>query len=78
MNKYHVKFSHIVKLPTNNQTNIDTKIIDVDAIYEVGPNVDIFSLIYSMFDVVGSVTVIAQEYLIPNETEELDKWKKYG
>ena len=72
MNKYHVKFSHMVQMPVHNQTNISTKIIDVDEIYQVESHVDIFALIYARFNVVGSVTVIAQEYLIPNEIKELE------
>lgn len=58
MNKYHVKFSHIVQSPISNQTNIPTKIIDVDDIYQVEPNVNIFTLIYSRFNVIGSITAI--------------------
>lgn len=58
MKKYHVKFSHKVQMPVSNQTNISTKIIDVDEIYEVETYVDIFSLIHSRFNVVGSITVI--------------------
>lgn len=58
MKKYHVKFSHMVQMPVSNQTNISTKIIDVDEIYEVESHVDIFSLIHSRFNVVGSITVI--------------------
>jgi len=58
MNKYHVKFSHIVQSPITNQTNIPIKIIDVDDVYQVESHVDIFALIYSSFNVVGSVTVI--------------------
>ncbi|MCK9482097.1 MAG: hypothetical protein M0R38_10115 [Bacteroidia bacterium] len=58
MNKYHVKFSHMVQLPISNQTNIPIKIIDVDDIYQVEPNVNIFTLIYSRFSVIGSITAI--------------------
>lgn len=58
MNKYHVKFSHFVQLPNHNQSNIPIKIINVDDIYQVEPHVDIFALIYSRFNVVGSITVI--------------------
>lgn len=58
MKKYHVKFSHMIQMPVSNQTNISTKIIDVDEIYEVETYVDIFSLIHSRFNVVGSITVI--------------------
>lgn len=58
MNKYHVKFSHIVQSPISNQTNIPTKIIDVDDIYQVEPNVNIFTLIYSRFNVISSITTI--------------------
>lgn len=57
MIKYHVKFSHMVKTPISNQTNIDFKIIDVDEIYEVGYHIDIFRFIHSRFNVVGSITV---------------------
>ena len=57
MNKYHVKFSHIFQLPNPNQTNIPIEIIDVDEIYQVEPHVDIFTFIYSNFNVVGSITV---------------------
>lgn len=63
MTKYHVKFSHMVQTPIHNQTNIDTKIIDVDEIYQVEPHVDIFRLIYSSFNVVGGVTVVSLSYL---------------
>ena len=58
MNKYHVKFSHIIQSPIRNQSNISIKIIDVDDIYQVEPHVNIFSFIYSRFNVVGSITVI--------------------
>lgn len=58
MNKYHVKFSYMVQLPISNQTNIPIKIIDVDDIYQVEPHVNMFTLIHSMFNVVGSVTAI--------------------
>jgi len=58
MNKYHVKFSHIVQSPISNQTNIPTKIIDVDDIYQVEPNVNIFTLIHSRFNVIGDITAI--------------------
>lgn len=76
MNKYHVKFSHIVQLPISNQTDISIKIVDVDEVYEVESHVDIFALIYARFNVVGSITVIAQEYLIPNEIKELNEIKE--
>ena len=58
MNRYRVKFSHMVQLPISNQTNIPIKIIDVDDIYQVEPHVNIFTLIHSMFNVVGSITAI--------------------
>lgn len=58
MKKYHVKFSHIVQMPVSNQTNASIKIVDVDEIYEVESHVDIFSLIHSRFNVVGSITVV--------------------
>ena len=58
MKKYRVKFSHMVQLPISNQTNIPIKIIDVDDIYQVESHVDIFTLIHSRFNVVGSVTAI--------------------
>lgn len=58
MNKYRVKFSHMVQLPISNQTNIPIKIIDVDDVYQVESHVNIFTLIHSMFNVVGSITVI--------------------
>lgn len=58
MKKYRVKFSHIVQSPINNQSNTRIKIIDVDDIYQVEPHVDILELIYSGFNVVGSITVI--------------------
>lgn len=58
MNKYRVKFSHIVQIPISNQTNIPIKIISVDDIYQVEPDVDIIAFIHSRFNVIGSVTVI--------------------
>ena len=58
MNRYRVKFSHMVQLPISDQTNIPIKIIDVDDIYQVEPYVNIFTLIHSMFNVVGDITVI--------------------
>lgn len=58
MKKYHVKFSHMVQSPISNQTNIPIKIIDVDDVYQVEPYVNIFTLIHSMFNVVGSITAI--------------------
>ncbi len=58
MNKYHVKFSHMVQLPISNQTNIPIKIIDVDDVYQVESHVNIFAFIYSNFNVVGDITVI--------------------
>lgn len=45
-------------MPVSNQTNASIKIVDVDEIYEVESHVDIFSLIHSRFNVVGSITVV--------------------
>ena len=58
MNRYRVKFSHMVQLPISDQTNIPIKIIDVDDVYQVETHVNIFTLIHSMFNVVGDITVI--------------------
>ncbi len=58
MNKFRVKFSYMVQSPISNRTNIPIKIIDVDDIYQVEPYVNIFTLIHSMFNVVGSITAI--------------------
>jgi len=58
MNKYRVKFSHMVQLPISNQTNMPIKIIDVDDVYQVEPHVNIFTLIHSKFNVVGDITAI--------------------
>ena len=58
MKKYRVKFSHVVMSPTSDQTNPPVKIITVDDIYQVESHVDIFTLIHSRFNVVGSVTAI--------------------
>ena len=58
MNRYRVKFSHMVQLPISDQTNIPIKIIDVDDVYQVESHVNIFTLIHSMFNVVGDITVI--------------------
>lgn len=66
MNKYRVKFSHMVQTPVRNQSNIPIKIIDVDDIYQVESDVDIFTLIRSTFNVVGSITVITLSDMISN------------
>lgn len=66
MNKYRVKFSHMVQSPVRNQSDMPIKIIDVDDIYQVEPDVDIFALIRSRFNVVGSVTVITLSDMISN------------
>ena len=48
----------MVQLPVSNQTNMPIKIIDVDDVYQVESHVNIFTLIHSMFNVVGSITAI--------------------
>ena len=48
----------MVQLPISDQTNIPIKIIDVDDVYQVESHVNIFTLIHSMFNVVGDITVI--------------------
>lgn len=59
MTKYHVKFTHRYRIPqnVNNQTSIEYVTLQVDEEWELEDWANVFSYIYSRFNVIGSVTV---------------------
>lgn len=57
MIKYRVKFKHSVIYPSTLTSGFGATYIDVDEIYELPPDINIFTFIHTRFNVVGSITV---------------------